>query len=630
MKSHRVVLSRALACLAVLGTYTSGALAQGGFEDGPGDQDVADHLMARLRAMGSAVFDDRDRDRDADEVARSKETAERDGSLLSARLRGQLEEAAPDDLLGVEARIAVPRVTRHIQSVSHTVAMEVVDGRLVAQWVDGMPATTEGVEQIDIERRALLLADQREYRTAVLEAWRELASRTRDPELRAQISILGSLAHANIQRLDLTPGEILELENVGADLGLRLEAAHPATNTVTVSEAGASLGLTAGLQYTGDDIGVWQSELGSPDLSLLGPGISIEDPGTSTDPLDINHATRMANILQTLAPDARIYYADSGPGCGMFGLVGTFNNPPAYVGSHSYAVPDQSQTYDNCDENHDEEIFSNRVLLFKGAGNINQNAGLPYVWSGPRARNVVAVGNANTTGDSSDCGPNGGGTQPANAMFCSSAWRDPSNYVSKPDIAAPGTDIVQTIGGQTTVASGTSEATAVAASLGAVMMDRWPALRGQPAMAKAMLLASARDFDGYGPLDSARDGYGLPNFPKISLAYAIGSDSGNWVGALGVTRQLSAGTTYRIVIAWLNSGSYAGDHPPGDPSSRWNLNVSPPCCGHPNYVVTGGEEGHKALIYTAPVSGNYYISMTRTQNNDTSVPSVLGIAIVNE
>jgi hypothetical protein len=141
------------------------------------------------------------------------------------------------------------------------------------------------------------------------------------------------------------------------------------------------------------------------------------------------------------------------------------------------------------------------------------------------------------------------------------------------------------------------------------------------------MLASSADWDGAGV---ARDGYGMPNWSRISdldAGFFSAEGPNNGFSGFAFYRTLQAGRTYRIALAWMNGGDYAAANS-GRQSQQWSIAVTPPCCGHATVIAGTIKTGQQVLDYTAPVTGSYRLFAARNINNDTNVPNVVGAAVV--
>lgn len=183
--------------------------------------------------------------------------------------------------------------------------------------------------------------------------------------------------------------------------------------------------------YTGSGVRIGQVESGVPDSSTGGVAAT---KGSVT-----GHATNVARIINSVAPDAAIYSASTNESytisnvctntTGIMAatewLIATYN---VNIINYSYTPNTNSTTYDSYCRWADHIAINHDVHVVKAAG----NSGSTGVTTPGMAYNVVTVGNINdkTSTDLTE-----------HIINSSSSYSSIANLAYKPDICAPGTNI---------------------------------------------------------------------------------------------------------------------------------------------------------------------------------------------
>ncbi|MCL2837614.1 MAG: S8/S53 family peptidase [Oscillospiraceae bacterium] len=271
----------------------------------------------------------------------------------------------------------------------------------------------------------------------------------------------------------------------------------------------------AGLRGTGVRIGILEfGEVFNPNLAqfsgiygsrLFRPAI----PGIPTQPMD-DHANfvtsqivgqavtlggRTHEGIVPLATAFQVGLADSYPGANntIDNALNTINILVA--APHSVNVINMSGGWfaTGLDYNYwvdrqfDRVVANTGVTFVQISGNLRPPYNINhYVWSPGKALNVITVGNAHTMA-------NNGNTMLASPfnIYTSSCWRQADYLPNKPDLVAPGTNIIfpGAYGGGT--ATGTSMAAPIVTGVVAQMMEANPELKTNPRAVKARLVLAA-------------------------------------------------------------------------------------------------------------------------------------------
>lgn len=242
--------------------------------------------------------------------------------------------------------------------------------------------------------------------------------------------------------------------------------------------------------YTGSGIKIGQVEPDVPDitsaqLSPIASRIHTYPAGSSTS----DHATMVASIMvgqQTsslpkgIAPGATLYSASSNMSGGPIQAIEwllsqgvNVINASIRVDGNSSLGTDSYNTYGSVSKWIDHIAINHSVHFVKSAG----NSGSSGVTSGGMAYNAITVGNIddkNTLSLQDD------------TLRSTSSYSTNILYAYKPDLCAPGTNIITSIGSS----SGTSFAAPHVAATIALLCQQKPALKTQQDVVKAILTAS--------------------------------------------------------------------------------------------------------------------------------------------
>lgn len=412
--------------------------------------------------------------------------------------------------------------------------------------------------------------------------------------------------------LDLTPTELRRMIDSEDTMIQGIELHEPGEDDVMDAMDATSISNSA-LPYSstrGDDIGIYMTESGCANESRI----------TNYDRLsgsETNHSRNVGAILRAVSPDSYIYCRGSAVLPQSSDLDGVAGNPPIYIITRSNSSND-TQSYNTLDRDWDNFVYNENVAIFNSGGNTGNGTG--NVRSPGKGLNVISIGNYNDTNDT---------------IVSSSPFVDPQTGNDKPEVVAPGHTI--SAGGFTM--TGTSQATPHAAAFAADMMSSSTYLKYRPYLLKAKLLAGATDnisggYDktGLGGVDFASaqwSGYYQWYSGSNSAFDYFDEQDGSDDGYVEKRIYISSGWDHvRVVLAWLNRGSYtyshrSDAHPIG---MDLDLRVYDPSG---NYI--GGsfswDNPFEKVNFNPSVSGYYRFKISRYANRDTSSNLRMGLYV---
>ncbi|HOW52327.1 MAG TPA: S8 family serine peptidase [bacterium] len=357
-----------------------------------------------------------------------------------------------------------------------------------------------------------------------------------------------------------------------------------------------------------------------------------------------NHSLQVLNILKEASPESYVYcYGNPSNETSLVPnndwLDGVEGNPPIYITSGSWieAYSDWYNDYSDFMNDWDQFVYSQKIAAFFGAGNSADNDWCEspvncdhlmddyYVGSPGRAYNVITVGAYD------DSIVINGRYQMADF----SSFRN--GLVEKPEISAPGVDILGTGTGY----SGTSFATPHAAALAADLMGSYTWLKYRPHLLKAAMIASATDlvsryYSAYGNIDQV--GFGGIDFRSIyyegTYHYWEGAYSnwstwdGNGDGRVEHSFTVAANKKVSVVIAWLNNpanNTMTGS----DLNIGINFDLEIICPGGSTPCMGSNSTTNTFEVYTfnvgTPNTGTYKARIRKLSATDTTSPIYLGL-----
>ncbi len=311
------------------------------------------------------------------------------------------------------------------------------------------------------------------------------------------------------------------------------------------------------LTNKGSGIGVYFTEPGCPDNGFMDKYYKVNSISTP-------HCEWVAGVLRAVSPDCymrckstfRGYVLpdnDDINGCIFFNGGDDCWNPhdSIYIVSQS-AGTFYEGSYKIVDRNYDDFVYDNGIPVFKSAGNEGSATG--YLTSPGQGLNVISVGNYNDA---------------TNTIHYKSSYKNPETGNDKPELCAPGTNI--TAGGHTDE-TGTSAAAPHAAAFAADLMSSYSFLKLRPYYLKAFLMSGATkeisggyDKVGIGGMDFYRTYFNVAGkrWEGSNSSYSTfdSQDPDPNNGIIEYTTFISANfDNVRIVLSWLNRGSYVYDH----------------------------------------------------------------------
>ena len=385
------------------------------------------------------------------------------------------------------------------------------------------------------------------------------------------------------------------------------------------------------LSTQGGGIGIYYSEqtcMESDDPSEPIPNYTeIEGPNYRTA-----HTENVFGILRGVSPNSYIYCRGTEQSSEYIpsdaDLLGVAGEPRIYIASLSAGTPDPTDEYGNTAADWDDLVYYKNISAFLAAGNeggfdpnnVDANGG--HLRRQARALNAITVGNYDDANDT---------------IYSTSSWINSEIGNEKPEISAPGVNI--TAGGHTM--TGTSMATPHVAGFAANLMSKYSALRLNPALTKALILASAtKTING----DAAKVGVGGLDFEdaldNILLTSWQGGNSSynpyaNYHDSIPHNNELdtrvylySGYTNVRVAVAWLTRGRYTRQHrnDPHPIGQDFDLYVSDPW-GNEIASSTSWDNPFEVVEFDPDKTGYYTISINRYSNRDRNNSLRVGLAV---
>lgn len=481
-----------------------------------------------------------------------------------------------------------------------SLSAEIRDGQVIVQLLNGKAAQAE-----DVENHIKSFANAIQRRVAATYAgrrtqWERIEKLTGIRGLSEQAGTASSVTiEASSQEIkllsaleELVSGIQPPFDPIGAD-GL-----NTALQSVGLTDHAFPIGLD------GTDVGMWIND-GNGRPITFSPAIdnsrlTIHDIGN--EPLE-NHATLTLATLQAAAPDAHAHFSVPTQACNLRSDVHTYDNPSVYVSSNSNSFSDNSNLYTDCSRDWDNFVYDTRIAHFALTQNQASN-----VRGAAKAYNVISVGayDHHTSPDS---------------MASFSNFGDPATGAHKPEVVAPGKDLV--IAGQTM--SGTSFSTPIAAGFGADLIENNQAYRYHPELIKSILMANARDIDSAPEVVSDLDGAGAIDFTNLASngrwrtwnggngTHFLADSDGDQKNDISFSELFVAGRTYRVAISWLTPGGYVRAN--GSPSMDLDLQVRKPGQSSASWGSYSTDNTNEVIEFTADTTGWYQITIDRWSNS---------------
>ncbi len=548
--------------------------------------------------------------------------------IIGQKLRKKLRGAGKGKSgATIKVNIALELPEEDTQEVPETGEVDLDGGVVVTLTLDGEELSDNEFKKRQkgkVKARLKRAAGKEKARAAHLHTWAAQNGFKDLDAIQRTIDSTGSTV-----TVDLTASEIESLER-GNDGTIRgIELYEEGEDDIAQAMVDTSISTSA-LPYSstrGSGIGIYMTESGCANESRI----------TNYDRLagsETSHSRNVGAIIRAVSPASRLYcrggavlpttidlYAaayNSIFGRNVFPVL----NPPIQVINRSNGGNYTTTNYSTVDRDWDNFVYSTNIPAFLSAGNRRTVSGVAYVnvASPAKGLNMITVGNYNDVND---------------AISSSSSYIDPQTGNDKPEISAPGMNIVA--GGFTM--SGTSMSSPHAAAFAADMMSSSTYLKYRPHMVKAKMLAGATD-----TISGGWDKVGLGG---IDFASAQWSGSAKWYEGENnsfVTFANADGTidnyiekrvyissywdAVRVAISWLTRGSYTYDHrndahPIG---MDLDLRVYDPY-GRSVGASYSWDNNFETVEFAPAVSGYYTVKINRFSNRDTANKLRLGLYV---
>ncbi len=528
--------------------------------------------------------------------------------LLDGALQKRLANLRAGETVAVDIALNLPTPTPDLKPESGEA--EVLNGLTVRGAIDGKELSEKGLaEQAKVHalEQGRLRAELQEARAKALLDW------ARTHGLSGHKEIEEALGHGHESVTLKLDGETIKKLAGSKDPRLAgLELHSPGEDDINQAMADTSISTSA-LPYSttrGDNIGIYMTESGCANESRFNEYDRLS--GSET-----NHSRNVGAIIKTVAPESFMYCRGSAVLPQFSDLDGVGGNPPIHIVTRSNSTNDNTN-FTTLDRDWDNFVYNYNIPVFNSGGNTGGGTG--NVRSPGKGLNVVTVGNYNDANDT---------------ISGSSPFNDPQTGNDKPEVSAPGTNI--SAGGFTM--SGTSQSTPHAAAFSADMMSHSTYLQYRPYLLKAKLLAGATDpiSGGYGKVGlggidfrSAQwSGYWAWYSGNNSSFGYFDTQDGNSDGYVEKRIYISSSwDKVRVVLSWLNRGSYTYSHRNDAHPIGMDLDLR---VYNPSGNYVGGsfswDNPFERVEFTPTVSGYYTFKINRYANRDTSSRLGMGLYV---
>lgn len=365
------------------------------------------------------------------------------------------------------------------------------DGETGLLFRNGEEIGPDDLKIVNIERaqrlreRALRLEADRAARLDELSRRENLGWSKTDTAVLAEIpSIPMQLRASDVARFLKTNRDLIAAMEIEPDVAT-VGSLSTAMQDTFVEVPGSSVDLHSLADSTGAGIGVYMTETKCPAAIVGGNYLRLAGTCNRAD-ATCQHANNVAAILRTVTPQAYIYCRGTSAGLvvpSAADLAGTGGHPAVRVTSLSAGAT--GQFYSTRDRDWDNLDYFNNILSVVAAGNLRSDDGGVTiandsldVYSPAKGRNQLTVGNYDDATDA------------INTSVIGSSYRDPLDIGNaKPELSAPGTDIVA---GDYSF-TGTSQAAPHVAGMAAGLLTAYPQLEYRPWLAKAWMMMGAQD-----------------------------------------------------------------------------------------------------------------------------------------
>jgi hypothetical protein len=523
--------------------------------------------------------------------------------VVGERLAAVLGDKSLDDMLVVKIALRDPEEDNSSLTREHGV-IDVEDGVVTQLTVNGM-------------QRTLLEEDGHHFveRQNKLKARREvMRQKVRDNAMKVVAKHALNIPLADIEKY-ADNGESMTLTMKKSDLKKFLELSRdliaavdlPGKEIDNITTAMVTTGANQMFSFQsnpGAGIGIYMTESGCRDPAGFANYLRLA--GSNTD-----HSRNVSGIIRAVSPNSFLY-CRGGPALPQTAeLAGVSGNPQIFIMTRSNGDANSSQ-YGTLDRDWDNFQYTHGVLHFNSAG--NEGTGTGFISSPGKALSSVTVGDYNHRNN--------------NTIAPHSSFVDPSTKNAKPELSAPGTSI--NAGGFTM--TGTSMAAPHAAAISANFMSAMSFVRLRPALAKAQLMATA--------LTAVAGGFNRVGVGGVRYPEGMGNYTAMWwEGANGcfdvfaVNNVISATfnissiprTRARVVVAWLNRGTWTYDHRNDAHPIGMDFDI---VVYAPNGAVVGSSSSwdnpYEMVEFTPTQVGNYRLEIRRYANRDTASNLRLG------